>query len=219
MLCCVPRCGGECMWVHAAVWHIYAHAMHTSICSHSARAHANERKQAGHFSCTAACEVRSPMWLHSCGAAPQAHATPHAHVHKPAHKHTHTRAHAHTCARTPRRLVTQLRHRTLDAVEAIGAWHRRTDSSVPFMYANVGNYLAHIGSDLVGVGAWCGACCHAPTGGTQCCVPYGGRRLRGARPCLRERTCAGRKLHGNAGGFWCGLKMACVHGAWLCMWG
>lgn len=47
----------------------------------------------------------------------------------------------------------------------------------------------------------------------------GGRRLRGARPCLRERTCAGRKLHGNAGGFWCGLKMACVHGAWLCMWG
>uniref|UniRef100_A0A7S3QPF6 Uncharacterized protein n=1 Tax=Dunaliella tertiolecta TaxID=3047 RepID=A0A7S3QPF6_DUNTE len=46
------------------------------------------------------------------------------------------------------RLVTQLRHRTLDTIEAIGAWHRRTDSSEPFMFANVGNYLAYIGSDL-----------------------------------------------------------------------
>lgn len=47
------------------------------------------------------------------------------------------------------RLVGQLRHRTLDAIEEIGAWHRRTDSSEPFMYANVGNYLAYIGTDLV----------------------------------------------------------------------
>jgi hypothetical protein len=46
-------------------------------------------------------------------------------------------------------LVGQLRQRTLDVVEAIAAWHRRTMSGSPFMYYGR-NYLAGIGPDLVG---------------------------------------------------------------------
>lgn len=47
------------------------------------------------------------------------------------------------------RLVQQLRARTLDCVEALAAWHRRTGSTAPFMYYGA-NYLASIGADLVG---------------------------------------------------------------------
>ncbi|KAJ9521174.1 hypothetical protein QJQ45_022901 [Haematococcus lacustris] len=46
------------------------------------------------------------------------------------------------------RLVGQLRARTLDCVEALGCWHRRTASPTPFMFYG-SNYLVGIGHDLV----------------------------------------------------------------------
>ena len=53
----------------------------------------------------------------------------------------------------PSRLVGTLRQRTLDAVEAIAAWHRKTGSPDPFVYYGA-DYLACVGVDLqVGEGA------------------------------------------------------------------
>lgn len=45
------------------------------------------------------------------------------------------------------RLVGTLRQRTIEAVEAIGAWHRKTHSDLPFVYYGV-DYLGTIGQDL-----------------------------------------------------------------------
>ncbi|KAG1672708.1 hypothetical protein FOA52_005185 [Chlamydomonas sp. UWO 241] len=44
------------------------------------------------------------------------------------------------------RLIANLRQRTLDAVEAIGAWHRKTHTAAPFVYYGA-DYLAGIGRD------------------------------------------------------------------------
>lgn len=46
------------------------------------------------------------------------------------------------------RLVSQLRARTLDVVEALAAWHRHAQSPEPFMY-NGAPYMMNIGPDLV----------------------------------------------------------------------
>ena len=43
-----------------------------------------------------------------------------------------------------------MRMKTLDAIEAVGIWHRRTASPEPFRYNGL-NYLARVGPDLVGI--------------------------------------------------------------------
>ena len=45
------------------------------------------------------------------------------------------------------RLVGQLRQRTLDAIECIAAWKRKTRSPEPFIYYG-NDYLGGIGQDL-----------------------------------------------------------------------
>jgi len=45
------------------------------------------------------------------------------------------------------RLVSNLRQRTLDTIEAIGSWHRKTGSATPFVYYGT-DYLSRVGPDL-----------------------------------------------------------------------
>ncbi|KAJ9520959.1 hypothetical protein QJQ45_014152 [Haematococcus lacustris] len=78
------------------------------------------------------------------------------------------------------RLVGQLRARTLDCVEALGCWHRRTASPTPFMFYG-SNYLVGIGHDLVRVAVGDALALPPPTQAFLDAQPFMRLRLEGLR--------------------------------------